>query len=122
MTAFAVTAFFVDNQLQLVLNISGKTIEADNRSNNAFLAMDTKNEIMIPLITKEYPMTQIVIYGKPTCPHTKRALEAHPQAEFVDVLLSDENMNKMLALSDGRRRIPVIVDGDTISLGFNGGS
>ena len=67
-------------------------------------------------------MTQIVIYGKPTCPHTKRALEAYPKAVFVDVLLSDDNMNKMLALSDGRRRIPVIVEGDAISLGFNGGS
>lgn len=67
-------------------------------------------------------MKQIVIYGKPTCPHTKRALEAYPEAVFVDVLLFDENLNKMLALSDGRRRVPVIVEGNDISLGYNGGS
>lgn len=31
-------------------------------------------------------------------------------------------MDAMLKYSDGRRSVPVIVEGDKISVGFNGGS
>jgi glutaredoxin len=38
------------------------------------------------------------------------------------VLENQENLDRMLGLSDGRRRVPVIVDGDQIMIGFNGRS
>ncbi|WFS63778.1 UXX-star (seleno)protein family 1 [Pseudodesulfovibrio thermohalotolerans] len=67
-------------------------------------------------------MSETIIYGKSTCPHTKRALAAHPQARFVDILASEANLEEMLKLSGGLRRIPVIVhDGET-TVGFNRGS
>ncbi|MEZ7195306.1 UXX-star selenoprotein family 1 [Pseudodesulfovibrio karagichevae] len=67
-------------------------------------------------------MSEIVIYGKPTCPHTKRALAAHPEARFVDILASEANMEEMLRLSDGQRRIPVIVEDGRVCVGFRRGS
>lgn len=62
------------------------------------------------------------IYGKPTCPHTLRALDAHPHALFVDVLENQSNMDEMLIYSEGRRRVPVIVQDGKATVGFNGGS
>jgi hypothetical protein len=38
------------------------------------------------------------------------------------VLLNDENMNAMLKLSGGGRRVPVIAEGDDVVIGFNGRS
>ncbi|MGE4423212.1 MAG: UXX-star selenoprotein family 1 [Pseudodesulfovibrio sp.] len=67
-------------------------------------------------------MSETVIYGKPTCPHTKRALAAHPEARFVDILASEANMEEMLRLSDGQRRIPVIVEDGRVCVGFRRGS
>ncbi|WP_338670180.1 UXX-star selenoprotein family 1 [Pseudodesulfovibrio methanolicus] len=67
-------------------------------------------------------MSEIVIYGKPTCPHTKRALAAYPGARFVDILASETNLEEMLRLSDGQRRIPVIVEDGKACVGFRRGS
>jgi len=67
-------------------------------------------------------MVELIIYGKPTCPHTKRALQAYPQALFVDVLSSPENMDRMLTLSAGQRRVPVIVRDGKAEVGYRGGS
>jgi glutaredoxin 3 len=67
-------------------------------------------------------MAETLIYGKPTCPHTKRALDAYPEARFVDVLLSADNLEEMLKLSDGQRRVPVIVENGEVSIGYNRGS
>lgn len=67
-------------------------------------------------------MEKILIYGKPTCPHTRRALESTPGAVFVDVLADEANMATMLKLSQGRRRIPVIVKNGETQVGFRGGS
>ncbi|WP_319583873.1 UXX-star selenoprotein family 1 [uncultured Pseudodesulfovibrio sp.] len=67
-------------------------------------------------------MSEIIIYGKSTCPHTKRALAAHPEARFVDILASEENLQEMLRLSDGQRRIPVIVENGKACVGFKRGS
>jgi glutaredoxin len=38
------------------------------------------------------------------------------------VLENPENLERMLKLSDGRRRVPVIVNGDHVAVGFNGRS
>ncbi len=63
-----------------------------------------------------------IIYGKSTCPHTRRALDANPDATFIDVLMSPDGLKRMIELSNGQRRIPVIVRDGEVSIGFNRGS
>jgi len=67
-------------------------------------------------------MSDIVIYGKSTCPHTKQALAAHPEARFVDIQASEANLEEMLRISDGQRRIPVVVENGKACVGFRRGS
>jgi glutaredoxin len=62
------------------------------------------------------------IYGKEGCPHTMRAREALPKAEFVDVLAEPAGLEEMLRLTGGVRRVPVIVRGDAVEIGFKRGA
>jgi glutaredoxin 3 len=64
----------------------------------------------------------IVIYGRSNCPHTRRALDAHPDATFIDVRDSPEDLEEMLRLTDGKDRIPVIVENGQVCIGFKRGS
>jgi glutaredoxin len=41
---------------------------------------------------------------------------------YFDVLANDDDMKAMLEISDGSRRVPVIVDGENIAIGFGGRS
>jgi glutaredoxin len=40
--------------------------------------------------------------------------------EFIDVLKETEQLDVMMKYSGGQRRVPVIVDGEKVSIGFNG--
>jgi len=64
------------------------------------------------------------IYGKPTCPFTRRARETYAakgyEVDFVDVQADPSRLEDMLRLSGGRRRIPVILDGDEVTIGLRG--
>ena len=40
--------------------------------------------------------------------------------EYVNVLASDENMDRMLKASKGDRRVPIIVEGGVMVAGFGG--
>jgi len=62
------------------------------------------------------------IYGKEGCPHTMRARAALPCALFVDVLADPAALEEMLRLSGGVRRIPVIVHGGAVEIGFKRGA
>jgi len=62
------------------------------------------------------------IYGKENCPHTKRARAALPAAQFVDVLADAQALAEMLRLSGGVRRVPVIVNGQSVEIGFKRGA
>lgn len=62
------------------------------------------------------------IYGKEGCPHTLRARSALPYARFVDVQADPAALEEMLRLSGGVRRVPVIVRGDVVSLGYKRGA
>ena len=68
----------------------------------------------------------IRIYGKSTWPFTTAAREAYAKkdadVEYIDVLENEKQMQAMLKFSDGSRQVPVIVDGENISIGFNGRS
>ena len=40
--------------------------------------------------------------------------------EYFDVLSDADKLNTMLKYSDGRRKVPIIVDQGNVSIGFNG--
>ncbi len=68
---------------------------------------------------------KIYIYGKEGCPYTKAAREDHAKRKadfvYVDVLKDAAGMQKMLELSKGVRKVPVIVDaGGKVTIGFGG--
>ena len=66
----------------------------------------------------------VLIFGKDTCPYTQAAIEDCTDRgvafEFIDVTARQADLDRMLGYSKGRRRVPVIVDGGTVTIGFGG--
>ena len=69
---------------------------------------------------------KILIYGKDTWPYTKAAREAFKKqgekVEYHDVRQDVDKLKDMLEYSDGVRKVPVIVDQDKVTIGFDGGT
>ena len=69
---------------------------------------------------------RVKIFGKDTWPYTTSAREAYSKegkdVEYIDVFAGKEEMNAMLKFSNGKRKVPVIVEDDTVTIGFNGGT
>lgn len=67
---------------------------------------------------------EIKIYGKEKCPFTKAAREKFEKQgvpyDYIDVVNRPEELDIMLKLSNGQRRVPVIVEGDAVTIGFRG--
>ncbi len=64
---------------------------------------------------------KIIIYGTDTCPFCVQAREAYKdRAIFINVDKDPEKLKEMLALSGGRRQVPVIVEDDKVTVGFLG--
>ena len=64
---------------------------------------------------------KMIIYGTKTCPFCIQAREAYgDRAHFVDVDENPESLDRMLSLSGGKRQVPVIVEGDRVTVGFAG--
>jgi len=64
---------------------------------------------------------KIIIYGTQTCPFCVQAREAYgDRAVFVNVDEKKEYLDEMLLLSQGKRQVPVIVEGDKVTVGFAG--
>jgi glutaredoxin len=69
-------------------------------------------------------MAEVVIFTKPGCPYCAAARE-DLQRRGVRYLEYDarddaEAQRRMLELNGGRRYVPTIVDGDRVTVGFNG--
>jgi len=62
----------------------------------------------------------IVIYGKDGWPYTQRAREAYKEHHYIDVQHDPDRMAEMLRFSEGQRKVPVIVSGSTVKIGYNG--
>ena len=66
----------------------------------------------------------VVIFGKDSCPYTIAAREDYERRgvpfEYVNVKKNPAELEKMLGYSMGRREVPVIVDGGTVTVGFGG--
>jgi glutaredoxin 3 len=64
---------------------------------------------------------EIIIYGKAGCPFTDKALSAFGEkVKYVDVGSDLSKLQEMLNISGGIRKVPVIVDGGKVTIGYGG--
>ena len=63
---------------------------------------------------------QVIIYGKAGWPYTDKARGDYSEAVYYDVKVDSSRMEEMLQHSKGDRRVPVIVEGDNITIGYGG--
>jgi glutaredoxin len=65
-----------------------------------------------------------LIFGKDNCPYTIAAREDFESRripfEYVNVKRSAADLDRMLVYSKGQRRVPVIVEGGKVTIGFGG--
>lgn len=68
----------------------------------------------------------VLIFGKDTCPYTRAARDHYEQEgaafEYFNVKKDAVLLQRMLAYSQGRREVPVIVENDAVTIGFGGGT
>lgn len=63
---------------------------------------------------------KILIYGRDTCPFCVQAREAYgDRALYVDIEKHPEKLSEMLEHSQGDCRVPVIVEGEKVRIGFD---
>lgn len=67
----------------------------------------------------------VTIFGKDSCPYTQAAVDDHKRRgvpfEYVNVKKHPAELDRMLRLSGGQRRVPVIVaDDGKVTIGFGG--
>lgn len=64
---------------------------------------------------------KITIYGTDTCPFCVQARVAYgDRAMYINVNEDPKKLEEMLAYTGGKRQVPVIVEGDRVSVGFAG--
>ena len=67
---------------------------------------------------------KVLIFGKDNCPYTSRARTDYTNRnipfEYIDVLGDSASMKKMIGLAGGKREVPVIVEGEKVTIGFGG--
>jgi glutaredoxin len=66
----------------------------------------------------------VEIFGKDTCPYTQAARDHYRSLgipfEYFNVKKNPDELKRMLAVSGGRREVPVIVENDKVTIGFGG--
>jgi glutaredoxin 3 len=66
----------------------------------------------------------VQIFGKDTCPYTQAALEHYRgrgiAVDYRNVKKDPAALTEMLAVSRGRRDVPVIVEAGKVTIGFGG--
>jgi glutaredoxin 3 len=66
----------------------------------------------------------VLIFGKDACPYTRAARDHYAATgvafEYVNVKKDAAALERMLTFSRGQREVPVIVDGETVTIGFGG--
>jgi glutaredoxin len=67
---------------------------------------------------------EVLIYGKDSCPYTAAAVEDYQTRKvpyrYINVKKERAELERMLALTGGRRQVPVIVEGGRVTIGFGG--
>jgi glutaredoxin len=65
----------------------------------------------------------VLIYGKDSCPYTADAREHYArrgETQYVNVKKDADGLRRMLELTGGQRRVPVIVEDGKVTIGFGG--
>jgi glutaredoxin 3 len=66
----------------------------------------------------------VLIFGKENCPYTAAARADYErrkvEVNYFDVKKSREAMDRMLEHSGGHRKVPVIVEGGKVTIGWGG--
>lgn len=64
----------------------------------------------------------IEIFGKDSCPYTQAAVEAYrPKGGiYINVARDAAQLARMLEFSQGKRRVPVIVEDGKVTIGYGG--
>jgi glutaredoxin len=66
----------------------------------------------------------VLIFGKDSCPYTEAAREDCERRrvafEYLNVKKDKAALARMLEFSKGERRVPVIVEGGRVTIGFGG--
>jgi glutaredoxin 3 len=63
---------------------------------------------------------KVTIYGETGCPFTEKAKTSYRKAQYFDVKQDPVKLEEMLRYSKGIRRVPVIVAGGRVSIGYGG--
>lgn len=67
----------------------------------------------------------VTMYTKPGCPYCAAARDHYNNKgiafDEIDVIDNPEAQKKVLELSGGKKIVPVVVDGEDIKIGWNGG-
>lgn len=65
-----------------------------------------------------------LIFGKDSCPYTTAAREDFAARgvafDYLEVTKDRAAMTRMLGFSKGARQVPVIVEGERVTIGFGG--
>ena len=66
----------------------------------------------------------VQIFGKDTCPYTLAARDHYKSLavpfEYFNVKKNPAELERMLAFTHGKRQVPVIVEGDKVTIGYGG--
>jgi glutaredoxin 3 len=66
----------------------------------------------------------VLIFGKDSCPYTQAARDHYAAlnvpSTYINVKKSPPDLERMLGYSKGQRKVPVIVEGDAVTIGFGG--
>jgi glutaredoxin len=66
----------------------------------------------------------ILIFGKDAWPYTRAAREAFAregrQFDYYNVIKEPDRLDTMLQYTKGARKVPVIVEGEKVTIGFEG--
>ena len=64
---------------------------------------------------------KVIIFGKSAWPYTNQARSAYgDSATYVDVVREPDKLEEMLKFSKGVRKVPVIVEGNKVEIGYGG--
>ncbi len=70
-------------------------------------------------------VAKVTIYTKPGCPHcsaAKRSMDKKGvEYQEFNAKADKEALKRMLELNGGLRQVPTIVEGDKVTVGFQGG-
>jgi glutaredoxin 3 len=80
-----------------------------------------------PQARKEKTVSEkVLIFGKDAWPYTRAARAAYAErkkeVEYFNVVSDPKQLDKMLKHSKGERQVPVIVEGGSVTIGFDGGT